>query len=209
MEENKLNTQSVEFEYGNKTVKIETGKIARQATSSIIVTIDNLVVITTMVARKEADPKKDFFPLAVFYQEKFYAAGKIPGGYFKREARPTEQETLTSRLIDRPIRPLFPEDFKNEIQIFCTVLSSDKNINPDIASLIGASAALSISGVPFQGPLGAARVGFIDSNYVLNPSPEELENSMLDMVVAVTEDAVLMVESSALHLQFLQQPYLT
>ena len=197
MEENTLNTQSVEFEYGNKTVKIETGKVARQATSSIIVTIDNLVVLTTMVARKEADPRKDFFPLAVFYQEKFYAAGKIPGGYFKREARPTEQETLTSRLIDRPIRPLFPEDFKNEVQIFCTVLSADKNINPDIASLIGASAALSISGVPFQGPLGAARVGFIDSNFVLNPSPSELENSMLDMVVAGTEDAVLMVESEA------------
>ncbi|MDB4029325.1 polyribonucleotide nucleotidyltransferase [Gammaproteobacteria bacterium] len=197
MEDNILNTQSVEFEYGNKTVKIETGKIARQATSSIIVTIDNLVVLTTMVARKEADPRKDFFPLAVFYQEKFYAAGKIPGGYFKREARPTEQETLTSRLIDRPIRPLFPEDFKNEVQIFCTVLSADKNINPDIASLIGASAALSISGVPFQGPLGAARVGFIDSNFVLNPSPSELENSMLDMVVAGTEDAVLMVESEA------------
>ena len=197
MEENTLNTQSVEFEYGNKTVKIETGKVARQATSSIIVTIDNLVVLTTMVARKEADPRKDFFPLAVFYQEKFYAAGKIPGGYFKREARPTEQETLTSRLIDRPIRPLFPEDFKNEVQIFCTVLSADKNINPDIASLIGASAALSISGVPFQGPLGAARVGFIDSNFVLNPSPSELEDSMLDMVVAGTEDAVLMVESEA------------
>jgi polyribonucleotide nucleotidyltransferase len=197
VEENTLNTQSVEFEYGNKTVKIETGKIARQATSSIIVTIDNLVLLTTMVARKEADPRKDFFPLAVFYQEKFYAAGKIPGGYFKREARPTEQETLTSRLIDRPIRPLFPEDFKNEVQIFCTVLSADKNINPDIASLIGASAALSISGVPFQGPLGAARVGFIDSNFVLNPSPAELENSMLDMVVAGTEDAVLMVESEA------------
>jgi polyribonucleotide nucleotidyltransferase len=197
VEDNKLNTQSVEFEYGNKTVKIETGKIARQATSSIIVTIDNLVVLTTMVARKEADPRKDFFPLAVFYQEKFYAAGKIPGGYFKREARPTEQETLTSRLIDRPIRPLFPEDFKNEVQIFCTVLSADKNINPDIASLIGASAALSISGVPFQGPLGAARVGFIDSNFVLNPSPSELEKSMLDMVVAGTADAVLMVESEA------------
>ena len=197
MEENKLNTQSVEFEYGNKIVKIESGKIARQATSSIIVTIENMVVLTTMVAKKEADPMKDFFPLAVFYQEKFYAAGKIPGGYFKREARPTEQETLTSRLIDRPIRPLFPEDFKNEIQIFCTVLSSDKNINPDIASLIGASAALTISGVPFQGPLGAARVGFIDSNYVLNPSPKELEKSLLDMVVAGTQDAVLMVESEA------------
>ena len=150
-----------------------------------------------MVAKKEADPAKDFFPLAVFYQEKFYAAGKIPGGYFKREARPTELETLTSRLIDRPIRPLFPEDFKNEIQIFCTVLSADKSIKPDIASLIGASAALYVSGVPFQGPLGAARVGFIDSNYVLNPSPQELENSLLDMVVAGTEDAVLMVESEA------------
>jgi len=197
VEDNKLNTHSVEFEYGNKTVKIETGKIARQATSSIIVTIDNLVVLTTMVAKKEADPAKDFFPLAVFYQEKFYAAGKIPGGYFKREARPTELETLTSRLIDRPIRPLFPEDFKNEIQIFCTVLSADKSIKPDIASLIGASAALYVSGVPFQGPLGAARVGFIDSNYVLNPSPQELENSLLDMVVAGTEDAVLMVESEA------------
>ena len=197
MEENTLKTQSVEFEYGNKTVKIETGKVARQATAAIITTIDNLVVLTTMVARKEADPRKDFFPLAVFYQEKFYAAGKIPGGYFKREARPTEQETLTSRLIDRPIRPLFPEAFKNEVQIFCTVLSADKNINPDIASLIGASAALSITGVPFNGPLGAARVGFIDGEYVLNPSPTELEDSLLDMVVAGTKEAVLMVESEA------------
>ena len=197
MENNKLESTSVEFQYGNQLVKLETNKVARQTTAAVVVTIGDLVVLTTVVARKEADPKKDFFPLAVFYQEKFYAAGKIPGGYFKREARPTEQETLTSRLIDRPIRPLFPEDFKNEVQIFCTVLSADKNINPDIASLIGASAALSISGVPFQGPLGAARVGFIDSNFVLNPSPSELEDSMLDMVVAGTADAVLMVESEA------------
>ena len=168
--EKHLEPKSISFEYGGKEITLETGRIARQATAAVLVSVDQTQVLTTVVARKEADPKKDFFPLAVFYQEKFYAAGKIPGGYFKREARPTEQETLTSRLIDRPIRPLFPEDFKNEIQIFCTVLSSDKNINPDIASLIGASAALSISGVPFQGPLGAARVGFIDSNYVLNLS---------------------------------------
>ena len=197
MEENKLNTQSVEFEYGNKTVKIETGKIARQATSSIIVTIDNLVVLTTMVARKEADPYKDFFPLAVFYQEKFYATGVIPGGFFKREARPTERETLTSRLIDRPIRPLFPEEFKNEVQVFSTVMSSGKDQNPDIAAMIGASAALCVAGVPFDGPMGAARVGFIDGNYVLNPTFAELEESYLDMVVAGTEQAVLMVESEA------------
>ena len=197
MEENKLNTQSVEFEYGNKTVKIETGKIARQATSSIIVTIDNLVVLTTMVARKEADPYKDFFPLAVFYQEKFYATGVIPGGFFKREARPTERETLTSRLIDRPIRPLFPDEFKNEVQVFSTVMSSGKDQNPDIAAMIGASAALCVAGVPFDGPMGAARVGFIDGNYVLNPTFAELEESYLDMVVAGTEQAVLMVESEA------------
>ena len=186
-----------EIELGGKKIKIETGKIARQADGAVIATCGETVVLATVVGAKKINPEVDYFPLSVNYQEKYYAAGKIPGGYFKREARPTEQETLTSRLIDRPIRPLFPEDFKNEIQIFCTVLSSDKNINPDIASLIGASAALSISGVPFQGPLGAARVGFIDSNYVLNPSPQELEQSMLDMVVAGTEDAVLMVESEA------------
>jgi len=197
VENNKLESTSVEFQYGNQLVKLETNKVARQTTAAVVVTIGDLVVLTTVVARKEADPKKDFFPLAVFYQEKFYATGTIPGGFFKREARPTERETLTSRLIDRPIRPLFPEGFKNEVQIFCTVMSSGKEQNPDIASMIGASAALCVAGVPFDGPMGAARVGFVDGNYVLNPSYDELENSYLDMVVAGTEKAVLMVESEA------------
>ena len=197
MENNKLESTSVEFQYGNQTVKLETNKVARQATAAVVVTIGDLVVLTTVVAKKEADPKKDFFPLAVFYQEKFYSTGVIPGGFFKREARPTERETLTSRLIDRPIRPLFPEGFKNEVQIFCTVMSSGKDQNPDIAAMIGASAALCVAGVPFDGPMGAARVGFIDGNYVLNPSFEQQETSYLDMVVAGTEKAVLMVESEA------------
>ena len=197
MENNKLESTSVEFQYGNQTVKLETNKVARQATAAVVVTIGDLVVLTTVVAKKEADPKKDFFPLAVFYQEKFYSTGVIPGGFFKREARPTERETLTSRLIDRPIRPLFPEGFKNEVQIFCTVMSSGKDQNPDIAAMIGSSAALCVAGVPFDGPMGAARVGFIDGNYVLNPSFEQLETSSLDMVVAGTEKAVLMVESEA------------
>jgi polyribonucleotide nucleotidyltransferase len=197
VENNKLESTCVEFEYGNQQVKIETNKIARQATSAVMVSIGDLVVLTTVVAKKEADPAKSFFPLAVFYQEKFYATGRIPGGFFKREARPTERETLTSRLIDRPIRPMFPDNFKNEVQIFCTVMSSDKKQNPDIAAMIGASAALSISGVPFDGPMGAARVGFIDGEYVLNPSFEELNDSYLDMVVAGTDEAVLMVESEA------------
>tara|TARA_X000000368_G_scaffold118135_1_gene92291 strand:- start:3256 stop:5343 length:2088 start_codon:yes stop_codon:yes gene_type:complete len=197
VENNKLESTSVEFEYGKQKVKIETNKIARQATAAVLVTIGDLVVLTTVVAKKEADPSKDFFPLAVFYQEKFYATGRIPGGFFKREARPTERETLTSRLIDRPIRPMFPDGFKNEIQVFSTVMSSDKKQNPDIAAMIGASAALTISGVPFDGPMGAARVGFVDSEYVLNPSYEELNDSYLDMVVAGTDEAVLMVESEA------------
>jgi len=197
VENNKLESTSVEFQYGNKLVKLETNKVARQATAAVVVTIDDLVVLTTVVAKKEADPGKDFFPLAVFYQEKFYATGVIPGGFFKREARPTERETLTSRLIDRPIRPLFPEEFKNEVQVFSTVMSSDKEQNPDIAAMIGASAALCVAGVPFDGPMGAARVGFIDGNYVLNPTFAELEESYLDMVVAGTEQAVLMVESEA------------
>ena len=197
MENNNLESTSVEFQYGKQTVKIETNKIARQATAAVVVTIGDLVVLTTVVAKKEADPAKDFFPLAVFYQEKFYATGRIPGWFFKREERPTERETLTSRLIDRPIRPMFPDHFTNEIQVFCTVMSSDKKQNPDIASMIGASAALTISGVPFDGPMGAARVGFIDGEYVLNPSFEELNDSYLDMVVAGTDEAVLMVESEA------------
>ena len=197
MENNKLESTNVEFQYGNQTVKLETNKVARQATSAVMVTVGDLVVLTTVVAKKESDPSKDFFPLAVFYQEKFYATGRIPGGFFKREARPTERETLTSRLIDRPIRPMFPDYFTNEVQIFCTVMSSDKKQNPDIAAMIGASAALTISGVPFDGPMGAARVGFIDGEYVLNPNFEQLENSYLDMVVAGTDEAVLMVESEA------------
>ncbi|MFL2701143.1 MAG: polyribonucleotide nucleotidyltransferase [Gammaproteobacteria bacterium] len=197
MENNKLESTSVEFQYGNQKVKIETNKVARQATAAVMVTIGDLVVLTTVVAKKEADPNKGFFPLAVFYQEKFYSTGRIPGGFFKREARPTERETLTSRLIDRPIRPMFPDNFTNEIQIFCTVMSSDKKQNPDIAAMIGASAALTISGVPFDGPMGAARVGFIDGEYILNPSYEELDESYLDMVVAGTDKAVLMVESEA------------
>ena len=197
MENNKLESTCVEFQYGKQTVKLETNKIARQATAAVVVTIGDLVVLTTVVAKKEADPNKDFFPLAVFYQEKFYATGRIPGGFFKREARPTERETLTSRLIDRPIRPMFPDSFKNEVQVFCTVMSSDKKQNPDIAAMIGASAALTISGTPFDGPMGAARVGFIDGEYVLNPLFEDLENSFLDMVVAGTDEAVLMVESEA------------
>ena len=196
---NKLNfdINTVEFEYGNRKYKIETGKVARQATASVMVSSGDLSVLTTVVAQKDNDPLKDFFPLAVFYQEKFYAAGRIPGGFFKREGRPTENETLVSRLIDRPIRPLFPSSFTNEVQVICTVMSADKDQNPDIASMIGASAALSISGIPFQGPIGAARVGFIDESFVINPSNEQLKDSYLDMVVAGTKDAVLMVESEA------------
>ncbi len=196
---NKLNfdINTVEFEYGNRKYKIETGKVARQATASVMVSSGDLSVLTTVVAQKDNDPLKDFFPLAVFYQEKFYAAGRIPGGFFKREGRPTENETLVSRLIDRPIRPLFPSSFTNEVQVICTVMSADKDQNPDIASMIGASAALSISGIPFQGPIGAARVGFIDDSFVINPSIEQLKDSYLDMVVAGTKDAVLMVESEA------------
>ncbi len=196
---NKLNfdINTVEFEYGNRKYKIETGKVARQATASVMVSSDDLSVLTTVVAQKDNDPLKDFFPLAVFYQEKFYAAGRIPGGFFKREGRPTENETLVSRLIDRPIRPLFPSSFTNEVQVICTVMSADKDQNPDIASMIGASAALSISGIPFQGPIGVARVGFIDDSFVINPSNEQLKGSYLDMVVAGTKDAVLMVESEA------------
>ncbi|MAM70141.1 MAG: polyribonucleotide nucleotidyltransferase [Gammaproteobacteria bacterium] len=187
-----------EFKYGNNTVVMETGRIARQATGAVLVTIGGTSVLTTVVARKTANPGQDFFPLTVNYQEKTYAAGKIPGGFFKREGRPTEKETLTSRLIDRPIRPLFPKGFLNEVQVVCTVVSAEKDVDPDIAAMIGASAALAISGVPFAGPLGAARVGFTESEgYILNPGYAKLEESALDMVVAGTESAVLMVESEA------------
>ena len=197
MNELNLNADVIEFQYGDRNYKLEANKVARQTTASVMVTTGDTVVLATVVAKKESDPAKDFFPLAVFYQEKFYAAGKIPGGYFKREARPTEQETLTSRLIDRPIRPLFPSSFTNEVQIITTVMSLEKGCDADIPAMIGASAALALSGIPFQGPIAAAKVGFIDNSFVLNPNREQLVNSMLDMVVAGTKDAVLMVESEA------------
>ena len=186
-----------ELDFGGKKLTLETGKIARQADGAVIATCGDTVVISTVVGAKEVDPETDYFPLQVNYQEKYYAAGKIPGGYFKREARPTESETLISRLIDRPIRPLFPENFRNEIQILPTVLSYDNENEADILSIIASSAALSISGLPFQGPIAASRVGYINNNYVLNPSKEELKESKLDLVVAGTKDAVLMVESEA------------
>ena len=188
-----------QFKLGNSTVTMETGRIARQASGAVLVSIDNAVsVLVTVVAAKQPEAGRDFFPLSVHYIEKTYAAGRIPGGFFKREGRPSEKETLTSRLIDRPIRPLFAEGFMNEVQVVCTVVSTDKTTDPDIAAMIGTSAALAISGVPFGGPIGAARVAFDDQRgYVLNPNYEELATSRLDMVVAGTEEAVLMVESEA------------
>jgi polyribonucleotide nucleotidyltransferase len=186
------------FQYGNHTVTLETGRIARQATGAVLCSIDNTSVLCTVVGAREAKAGMDFFPLGVHYIEKAYAAGKIPGGFFKREGRPNEKETLTSRLIDRPIRPLFPNGFKNEVQVVCTVMSAEKNIDPDIAAMIGTSAALSISGIPFNGPVGGARVGYTEEQgYLLNPTYSELAESSLDMVVAGTKDAVLMVESEA------------
>ena len=186
-----------EIELNGKKISLETGKIARQADGAIIAQCGETVVMATVVGAKKVNPEVDYFPLSVNYQEKYYAAGKIPGGYFKREARPTESETLISRLIDRPIRPLFPDEFKNEVQLLPTVISYDKENEADILSIIASSAALAISGMPFLGPVGASRVGFIDGKYVLNPSKKELENSKLDLVVAGTKDAVLMVESEA------------
>ncbi len=185
------------FAYGAHTVTLETGEVARQAGGAVIVNMDDTVVLATVVAAKEARAGQDFFPLTVDYQEKTYSAGKIPGGFFKREGRPTEKEILTCRLVDRPIRPLFPEGFYNEVQVILTVLSLNPDIDPDIPAMIGASAALAISGVPFNGPIGAARVGYIDGEYVLNPTTEELGRSALNLVVAGTEAAVLMVESEA------------
>ncbi len=186
-----------EIEVSGKTISLETGKIARQADGAIIAQCGETVVLATVVGAKKVNPDMDYFPLSVNYQEKYYAAGKIPGGYFKREARPTESETLISRLIDRPIRPLFPDEFKNEVQLLPTVISYDKENEADILSIIASSAALAISGMPFMGPVGASRVGFIEGKYVLNPSKSELEKSKLDLVVAGTKDAVLMVESEA------------
>ena len=186
-----------EIEVAGKKISLETGKIARQADGAIIATCGETVVLATVVGAKKVNPDVDYFPLSVNYQEKYYAAGKIPGGYFKREARPTESETLISRLIDRPIRPLFPDEFKNEVQLLPTVISYDKENEADILSITASSAALAISGMPFMGPVGASRVGYIDGKYVLNPSKTELEKSKLDLVVAGTKDAVLMVESEA------------
>ena len=193
-----LNPIRKEFVYGNDTVVLETGRIARQATGAVLVTIGNTQVLATVVGKRKAAPDAGFFPLTVDYQEKTYAIGKIPGGFFKREGRPTEKETLTSRVIDRPIRPLFPKGFLNEVQVVTTVLSADKDVDSDIAAMIGASAALSISGIPFAGPLGAARVGYNDTDgYILNPRNSKLATSDLDMVVGGTQSAVLMVESEA------------
>ncbi len=183
--------------YGKHQLTLETGEIARQATGAVMVSLDDTVVLVTVVGAKNAKPEQDFFPLTVDYQERTYAAGKIPGGFFKREGRPSEKEILTSRLIDRPLRPLFPESFYNEVQIVATVVSSDDQIDSDIPSMIGASAALAISGIPFDGPIGAARVGYLNGQYVLNPTKDELVQSQMDLVVAGTAQAVLMVESEA------------
>nr|BBD50173.1 polyribonucleotide nucleotidyltransferase [Haliea sp. ETY-M] len=193
-----MNPVTKSFQYGGKTVTLETGRIARQATGAVLVTVENTSVLVTVVAEKFQREGKDFFPLGVHYIEKTYSVGKIPGGFFKREGRPSEKETLTSRLIDRPIRPLFADGFMNEVQVVATVMSADKHIDPDIPAMIGTSAALAISGCPFNGPIGAARVGFTEADgYILNPDYTQLADSKLDMVVAGTEDAVLMVESQA------------
>nr|MBO2467929.1 polyribonucleotide nucleotidyltransferase [Xanthomonadaceae bacterium] len=185
------------FQYGKHTVTLETGEVARQASGAVIVKMDDTVLLVTCVAAKTAREGQDFFPLTVDYQEKFYAGGRIPGGFFKREGRPTEKETLISRLIDRPIRPLFPEDYKNEVQIIATVMSLDPEIDGDIPAMIGASAALALAGTPFKGPIGAAKVGYKDGQYLLNPTTSELKESKLELVVAGTSNAVLMVESEA------------
>ena len=192
-----FNIAKEEFQYGQHQVILETGEIARQASGAVIVNVEDTIVLATVVAAKSAKPGQDFFPLTVDYMEKTYAAGKIPGGFFKREGRPSEKETLTCRLIDRPLRPLFPDGFYNEVQVVCTVLSLNPEIDPDIPAMIGASAAMAISGVPFNGPIGAARVGYIDGQYVLNPTASQLKVSQMDLVVSGTESAVLMVESEA------------
>ncbi len=192
-----FNKVTKSFQYGQHTVVLETGEIARQASGAVVVSIEDTVVLATVVASKKAKPGQTFFPLTVDYIEKTYAAGRIPGGFFKREGKPSEKETLTSRLIDRPLRPLFPEDFYNEVQVVIHTLSVNPEIDPDIAAMIGASAALAISGIPFNGPIGAARVGYIDGQYALNPTASQLKSSKLDLVVAGTENAVLMVESEA------------
>jgi polyribonucleotide nucleotidyltransferase len=192
-----FNITKKSMEWGGRTLTLETGRIARQADGAVFATYGDTAVLATVVGAKQADPKFDFFPLTVHYQEKTFAAGRIPGGYFKREGRPTEKETLTSRLIDRPIRPLFAKGFKNEVQVIATVVSHDLENDPDIVAMVATSAALTISGIPFLGPIGAARVGFIDGQYVLNPALETMKDSRLDLVMAGTMDAVMMVESEA------------
>ncbi len=186
-----------EIMWGGRRLKFETGRIARQADGAVLVQYGETSVLATAVAEREVKPGVDFFPLTVNYQERSYAAGKIPGGYFKREGRPSEKETLVSRLIDRPIRPLFAEGFKNETQVIVTVLSHDMENDPDVVSMIAASAALTLSGLPFLGPVGAAKVGYVNGEYVLNPTIDQMKDSALELVVAGTSDAVLMVESEA------------
>ena len=192
-----MNIVQKSFTFGNSQITFETGRVARQAHGAVLASMDDTQVLVSVVGAKEAKPGQSFFPLSVDYIEKTYAAGKIPGGFLKREGRPSEKETLTSRLIDRPIRPLFPNGYMNEVQVMIQVISANKNVDPDVLAMLGTSAALAISGVPFKGPIGAARVGFKDGSYMVNPTYSELETSELDMVVAGTKDAVLMVESEA------------
>ncbi|HEX4297905.1 MAG TPA: polyribonucleotide nucleotidyltransferase, partial [Devosia sp.] len=187
----------VELNWGGQPLTLETGKMARQADGAVLATLGETVVLATVVSMKTPKAGIDFFPLTVNYQEKYFAAGKIPGGYFKREGRPTENETLVSRLIDRPIRPLFPDGYRNETQVVVTVLQHDMENNPDVLAMVAASAALTISGIPFMGPIGAARVGYVDGQYVLNLAVDKRADSKLDLVMAGTQDAVLMVESEA------------
>ncbi|MBI4045287.1 MAG: polyribonucleotide nucleotidyltransferase, partial [Devosia nanyangense] len=190
-----FNTHKVELNWGGQPLTLETGKVARQADGAVVATYGDSKVLCTVVGEKVPKTGIDFFPLAVHYQEKTFAAGKIPGGFFKREGRPSERETLISRLIDRPIRPLFAKGFSNETQVICTVLSHDLENDPDIVAMVGTSAALTISGLPFMGPIGGARVGYINGEYVLNPQLDEMPNSSLNLVVAGTREGVLMVES--------------
>src|SRR6202012_3040367 len=186
-----------ELDWGGRKLVLETGKIARQADGAVLISYGETIVLCTAVGVKTSKPGQDFFPLTVNYQEKAFAAGKIPGGFFKREGRPSEAEPLKPRLIDRPIRPLFPDNFRNEVQVVATVLSHDLENDPDIVSMIGCSAALTLSGIPFFGPVGAARVGYRDGQYILNPTPDQMKDSQLDLVVAAAAEGVLMVESEA------------
>ena len=192
-----FNVVKKEMDWGGRKLVLETGKIARQATGAVIATYGETVVQATVVAAKEAKADQDFFPLTVNYQEKYYATGKVPGGFMKREGKPSEREVLISRLIDRPIRPLFPDAFKNEVQIICTVLSYDQETDSDIVAMVAASAALAVSGIPFLGPIGAAKVGYKNGQFILNPTIEQMKDTELELTVAGTSEGVLMVESEA------------